>query len=75
MVKDHEMWLGGGRAEGECPIQAAESDWLCSQSPKQWLMKEKRSAPDTFSMRTPTDHPPKTTVSAPASLCPALFFS
>ena len=49
VVKGHEMWLGGGRGEGDCPTQAAGSDWLCSQSPKQWLMKEKLSAPVSLS--------------------------
>ena len=86
MVKGHEMWLGGGRGEGDCPTQAAGwgegdcptqaagSDWPCSQSPKQWLMKEKLSAPVSLSQRGPQlTTPPKTAVSASSLPLPSFI--
>ena len=74
VVKGHEMWLGGGRGEGDCPTQAAGSDWLCSQSPKQWLMKEKLSAPVSLSQKGPQlTTPPKTVVSASSLPLPSFI--
>ena len=53
VVKGHEMWLGGGGGKGDSPTRAAGSDGLCPQSPKQWLMTEKLSAPVSLPQRGP----------------------